>query len=207
MADPDRISRLLARRGLLAIAGLVVLGMLVLTLRHERFVDLWLTPEQQATRALAAGDFETAAARFADPFWRGVAWYRGREFERAAAEFGRVATPESALGAGNSLMLLGRYDDAIANYDRALELRPDWPAAATNRAIAVVRRERRNVKGDDAGGTDGKLGADEFVFDGEPGPGGADAKTAGEGEPLSDEAVCARCGCGACRRSRRTTCA
>ena len=51
MADPDRISRLLARRGLLAIAGLVVLGMLVLTLRHERFVDLWLTPEQQATRA------------------------------------------------------------------------------------------------------------------------------------------------------------
>ena len=86
-------------------------------------------------------------------------------------------------------MLLGRYDDAIANYDRALELRPDWPAAATNRAIAVVRRERRNVKGDDAGGTDGKLGADEFVFDGEPGPGGADAKTAGEGEPLSDEAV------------------
>ena len=85
-------------------------------------------------------------------------------------------------------MMLGKYDEAVRSYDRALQLRPEWTEAQDNRAIATARRARMEPPEDDAGGTGGMLEADEIVFDDR-------AKNAsqtqevevGAGEPLSDE--------------------
>ena len=128
-------------------------------------LDYWLTPDQQGQRLEAAGDHAGAAARYADPLRRGVALYRAGNFEAAAEAFGRLGAPEGAFNRGNALLLLGRYDDAIASYERAIELRPDWAEATGNLALARLRKERREAKSDEDQGTGGQLAADEIVFD------------------------------------------
>ena len=128
-------------------------------------MDWWLTPDQQGQRLFEEGEFLAAAETFEDPARRGAAYFRSGDFESAASVFGRLRTPEAAYNRGNALVMLGRYEEAIESYGRALEGRPDWPEAEQNREIARVRLERLAPPDDDAGGTGGMLGADELVFD------------------------------------------
>ena len=129
------------------------------------FAGWWLTPDQQGQSMFEQERFLEAAERFDDPARRGVAYYRGGDFERAAGTFGRLRTPAAAFNRGNALVMLGRYDEAIDSYELALELRPGWDEARDNLAIAVARKARLAPPEDDAGGTGGMLEADEIVFD------------------------------------------
>jgi len=128
-------------------------------------VDLWLTPDQQGQRLVRQGRFLEAAEAFEDPDRRAAAYYRGGDFERAASLWGALSGPEAAYNRGTALVLLGRYEEAIASYDRALAQRDDWPEARQNREIARVRLERLRPPDDDAGGTGGMMAADEIRFD------------------------------------------
>ena len=129
------------------------------------FVDLWLTPDQQGERLARQGRFLEAAEAYTDPDRRAEAYYRGGDFERAASLWGASSGPDAAYNRGTALVLLGRYEEAIASYDRALAQREDWPEARQNREIARIRLERLQPPDDDAGGTGGKLAADEIRFD------------------------------------------
>lgn len=148
----------------------------------------WLTPDQQGQRLFEQGHYGEAAERFADPARQGAALYRAGDFERAAAVFGRQRAPEAAFNRGNALVLLGRYDEAIESYALALQMKPDWPAALENLALAAARKEMLKPPESDAGGTGGMLDADEIVFDdsGRVDRSGAET-TAQGGEPMSEE--------------------
>ncbi len=179
-------------RALLCLSCACLVVLTPASARADWLLDLWLTPDQQAQRAFEAGEYATAAVRFSDPMRAGLAWYRAGEFERAARAFGRSAAPEAHFNRGNALVLQGAYDDAIAAYDQALALRPEWTQAGENRALAELRKARL-AKRDDAGGTGGKLAADDYVFDSGPAkpPGSSQdtETTAGEGGdgPLTDD--------------------
>ena len=150
--------------------------------------DVWSTPDQRGDRLMRDGRPEDAAKEYRDPFLRGVARFRAKQFEEAAAEFGRVPTPEGAFGRGNALVLRGRYEQAIESYDGALAARPDWREAREHRELARVRMERLAPPEDDAGGTDGKLGADDFVIDGKSEPGDAgEPIEVGDGDRLAQD--------------------
>jgi Ca-activated chloride channel family protein len=99
-----------------------------------RFIDLWLTPDQQARRLYERGSFQEAAERFADPAWRATAHYRAGAYAEAIDAWALVDAPESSFGAGNALARLGDYPRSVAAYDRALEARPGWREAEENRA-------------------------------------------------------------------------
>ena len=124
----------------------------------------WLTPEQQAQRAFDRGAYDEAARLYQDPMRVGTAWYRAGEFERAAAAFGRVNTPEAAFNQGNALVLRGQYAAALDAYDRALQERPDWAEARENRGIAEIRLARKQASSEQ-GGKPTEIGADDVVFD------------------------------------------
>ena len=93
-----------------------------------------------------------------------------------------VSSAEGAFNHGNSLVMLGKYEDAIKSYDRALSQKPDWEDAEINRKIAVARAEMVKKEGGDM--TGGKMGADDFVFDKSKGKGQPDEQT----EEVSGEA-------------------
>jgi Ca-activated chloride channel family protein len=127
--------------------------------------QLWLTTDQYAQKLSDAGEHNAAAELFTDPMRAGAEWYRAGEFDRAAADFGRLSSADAQFNRGNALVFLGKYESAIAAYEFALQARPDWLAADENLRIAKIRMARLDGPDDDAGGTGGQLAADEIVFD------------------------------------------
>ncbi|AMV29624.1 Tetratricopeptide repeat protein [Gemmata sp. SH-PL17] len=173
------------RRPFMLFAGALVIAGAALALASERNPDLWSSPDQRADRLFRAGQFEGAAQVYVDPYRRGVALYRAGNFKDAASAFATVSTPEAAFDRGNSLVMLGKYDAAIASYDRALNLRANWPECLKNRAVAVVRRDRLKLTGGDE--TGGQVKADKIVFEkGKNANRGQKTEVAGD-EPLNDE--------------------
>lgn len=151
-------------------------------------INWFLTLDQQGDRLMRAGRFAEAAARYQDPMREGTAWYRAGEFAKAVAAFARVPTAAGAFDRGNAQLLLGKYDEAITSYGRALELQPGWREAEENRTLAVARKARLAPPEDDAGGTGGQLAPDAIVM-GDDRQGGTQEVDATGGERLSDAGV------------------
>lgn len=108
------------------------------------FWRLWLTSDQRAQLLLDRGEAARAAALFTDPVRRGIALYRAGDFEGAAAAFALSGTPEAQYDRGNALMMRPQgWNEAIPAYDQALRLRPGFPEARDNRAIAEAFRRRQ----------------------------------------------------------------
>lgn len=106
--------------------------------------DLWQRPDQQARKALQEGAPERAAALFENKDWAGVAHYRSKDYNAALEAFSGTPDPVDQPAAarlrdtynrGNALAHLGRYEDAIATYDRVLANEPDHADAAFNKAL------------------------------------------------------------------------
>lgn len=150
----------------LAIVALILMSFtFALSTVNWSLTDLFLTPDQQGRRLMAKQDFEAAAKIFEDPMQRGTALYRDGDFKAAAATFGRDASVEALYNRSNSELMSGKYDAAIAGYEKVLNQKSDWIEAEENLALARARKEKLAPPDDDAGGTEGKLPPDEIVFD------------------------------------------
>jgi Ca-activated chloride channel family protein len=146
----------------------------------------WWTADQQGQRYFTNGSFVDAAEHFRDPMWIGASWYRAGEFEKAADAFARLDTAAALFNQGNARLMLGKYDAAVACYDRALQQQPDWLAAIENRALAAARAKLVAQTGGEMG--DQKIGADEIVFDSTAQNAGQNTEIAGA-EALSDQEI------------------
>jgi Ca-activated chloride channel homolog len=97
--------------------------------RDFHFIDLWMTPDQQGRYYDEKGDFATAAERFQDPMWKGLALCQQKDYEGALNQFALVDTPESWFNQGNALAYLKKFPEAVHAYGEALKERPDWREA------------------------------------------------------------------------------
>lgn len=131
---------LLFRRGALACA---LPFALLLPQESQAFEwqQLWRNKDQRGEQLLQQGDPEQAAQTFQNPQWRGTANYRAGEFDRAEQDFAQGADAQALYNLGNSLTHQGRYDDAIAAYEQALEQQPQLADAEHNREIARQLKE------------------------------------------------------------------
>jgi Ca-activated chloride channel family protein len=96
-----------------------------------------------------AGRYAEAAKVYTDPWRIGVAQFRNGDFEPAARTFARVPGATGAFDQGNAWLMHGKYDAAIASFDRALGFRPGWKAAEDNKAIALARKAKIDASGKD----------------------------------------------------------
>lgn len=138
--------------------------------------DLWLRPDQQAARDLAAGHEAEAAERFTDPAWRAAARYQAGDYAGALRDLADLAGTEADYNRGNALARAGRLREALAAYDRALEADPGHADAAHNRALVeqALARQAASPNGSD------QKGEGEDTGDGAPsGPDGSDRDSSG----------------------------
>jgi Ca-activated chloride channel homolog len=120
------------------------------------------TADQLGQQLYSKGDYNRAADSFLIPEWRAAALYRAGNFKDAAAIYAGGNTVEAHYNYGNSLVMQGKYQQAVEQYDQALSLQPGLQEAITNRDIALLRAEQVKQEGGDM--TGGMLGADEIIF-------------------------------------------
>ena len=93
--------------------------------------DLWLRADQQAARALAAGDPASVPER-SGTAWRGAAAFRQAQHASAAQLFEQLNTPSAHYNRGNSLAKAGELQASLEAYKQALALQPDLEDAKYN---------------------------------------------------------------------------
>lgn len=176
------------RRDYLKVIGAAALIVLVaLTYGTIRIPNFWQTSNQRGDAFLRRGLFSEAAKSYHDGWHIGTAQYRNGDFEAAARTFARVPGAVGAFDQGNAWLMHGKYDDAVASYDRALRFRADWKEAQENKALAIARKKRIEDSGKDRDqeATEAYK-PDDIVFDQK----GADKKgdpTELSGNAMSDE--------------------
>jgi len=131
----------------------------------EGFIDWWLTPDQQGRFYFEREDYQRSARAFEQSEWKAIAFYRAGDFANAASLFAKIETPDGQFYLGNSLAKQERLAPAMAAYNQALALKPEFPEATFNLewVEGLLRQDQKEYE--DAGGTGGKLGADKVVFD------------------------------------------
>ncbi len=125
---------LVFRRGWLCVLTL----WLVLPIpRAEAFEwqDIWQRRDQRGYEALQQQQPDRAAKLFEDPAWRGAAEYRAGDFADSAATLAALDTADGHYNRGNALAKAGKAEEAIREYDRALELDPQHADARYNRDL------------------------------------------------------------------------
>ncbi|KFA97658.1 VWA domain-containing protein [Vibrio sp. ER1A] len=86
----------------------------------QAWMNLWLTPEQQGQRYFERGEFLKAAEHYQEPLNKGIAYYYGRDFKSAQAQFLQVQNNDlGTLYLGNALARQREYL-AAKNLYRAL---------------------------------------------------------------------------------------
>jgi Ca-activated chloride channel homolog len=150
-------------------ASVLLLGALVGPARVEagewRFADLWATRDQQAHRLFERGDWKSAAERFQDPMWKGVACYRAADYACAKGAFARVDSPAAWFNLGNAQARAGEPKLALEAYDKALAQRPGWPEAKANRDLVAALVPRESKEYEKAGPADPNQPPDEVKLD------------------------------------------
>jgi Ca-activated chloride channel family protein len=121
-----------------------------------RWMDWWLTADQQGEMAFNSGSYRQAARRYQDPLWQGIASYYAGDYPQAAASFARApASPQSLTWLANSYAKQKAWQKALTEYDRALSLDPEYRPAWSNRervawiliALRQKERERQQAQG------------------------------------------------------------
>lgn len=143
---PLLLAPLTFRRGWLAL--LLTFGvsgaLFIPTPAAASWLDWWQTPDQQASQAFAAGDYQAASAKFNDPAWAAAARYRAGDYQQAAAGFAASGGVDGQYNAANALARAGDYQQAVAAYDEVLKAAPEHENARFNRDLVAKLLQQQN---------------------------------------------------------------
>ena len=106
--------------------------------------DLWQTPDQQASEAMKAEDYETAKDLFEDSRWRGSAAFKAGDFDQAIADFSQDDSAIGDYNHGNALAKAGDLEGAIEAYNNALSKEPKMEDARFNLDLVEQLKDQQD---------------------------------------------------------------
>ena len=115
---------------------LLMLPLLILLSAPKPVFAFWPSdPQSEGEAAFQEGNYDQAEELLKDPLWRGSAYYRQKDYQQAISEFAKSDTPQAHYNRGNALARLGRLDEAMSAYSKALEQNPNLKDAEYNRSL------------------------------------------------------------------------
>lgn len=130
------------RRGYLALFVCVLLQQPDAAMAFE-WNDLWLNKNQKAMQALENKQTELAAELFDDKEWKAAANYRKGDYAATEALLNEQGDDRSIYNKANALARQGRYEEAIAAYEKVLEHEPEHEDAIFNRDLIKKELEKQ----------------------------------------------------------------
>lgn len=112
--------------------------------------NLWLTPDQQAAKAFAEKHYQAAREHFTEPQWQGSAAYRAGDFETAAERFAQSDSASAHYNRGNALAKMGQLGEAIKAYDEALRRDPNLADAKANKTLLEKLAKQQQSESQDS---------------------------------------------------------
>ena len=110
----------------------VWLSLLLILPAQANWKNWWLTPDQQGQQLFQQQHYDQAQNTFMNPAWRIASQFRAQEYEQAAMNYQRL---NDFYNAGNAYAHAGQFPQAIAAYDKAIELNPEDEQARHNKHI------------------------------------------------------------------------
>ncbi|MBR9727464.1 VWA domain-containing protein [Shewanella intestini] len=98
--------------------------------------DLWRTGDQQGKQAFEKQQFKDAASKFTSPQWQASAQYKAGNYKQALPLYEQDKSANGLYNQANTLMQLGKYQQAADRYNQALKQQTDFPQAQQNLALA-----------------------------------------------------------------------
>ncbi|KZW99270.1 hypothetical protein JL49_18340 [Pseudoalteromonas luteoviolacea] len=98
--------------------------------------------DQNALSAYQEKDYESAGSAH-DPTLKGAALYKQGEFEQAVDVLKESGSSIGQYNLGNALAHLGKLDEAIGAYNRALNMDPEFEQAKQNKALVEQLKEQQ----------------------------------------------------------------
>jgi len=97
--------------------------------------DLWKTKDQKAFEFFKHDEPEKAAVTFENNQWKGSSHYRSGNYEQAYDAFSFDDSATGFYNRGNALAFSNQVQEAIAHYDEALRLNPEFDNAKFNKEL------------------------------------------------------------------------
>lgn len=174
------------RRGLLIVAICVATPWPDAVLALE-WNDLWSNANQRGEQAMGREDYSRAVEEFRDPAWRAAAAYRNGDYQRALDHLEGIDDTDAAYNRGNALARMGRIEEAMKSYERALQRQPDHEDASYNldllKQLQQQQQQQDGEQQQQTGGRQEKMPGEQQQQTGQPA--GDDQQEVG-GEPGAD---------------------
>lgn len=130
------------RRGLL----ILILGFILYS--PQAYAGFFKNNNQEGFALYKDGKYEQALAKFKDNLWRGISLYKLDKKEEALKEFAKDKNDIAFYNQGVVLTKMCKYQEALAAFDKALEINPNNKDAQYNKQVLNELFEKAKTEPD-----------------------------------------------------------
>lgn len=125
--------------------GVILVAVIAICQPSESWAlpEILLNDDQIAHKQFESNP-EAAAQQFNDQSWKASSLYKAGKYEDALAIWQNKNDAQSWYNRGNSLAQLGKLDEALHAYNKALDQQPDLEDAAFNKSIVEQLKEQQD---------------------------------------------------------------
>lgn len=139
------LAALAARKGWLCCLPLLLLAVPPQSAKAFEWQKLWLNNDQQGQHLLQEHKPKEAAKRFQNKQWQGYSFYEDKDYSRAEQIFANETSADGIYNYANSLARQGKYQEAIAQWNKAINAKPNFTQAIKNKQLveALLKKQQQ----------------------------------------------------------------